>query len=247
MAHETDILLGGEAFIDRIVREDGGFAEKIVSRVLSLDKAFAKLGDKESKAQHKLVREAERLYLKAAEAAGNGTLKKMILAQVPELEEELMGVNEEKMQVSEGKDIDIYTEEQYNRFGWASDAGALTTNEIDDVYSKVMEKGSLRRFPQSIDGEAIIVVNDKAKTTLEAEDVFVFAIGKRDDFAITKVIRPFYYTEDVRVKARKAIYGAFKKYSYNRALEFTRNVMLEDGFISDFYGKNYPSYQEYWN
>lgn len=47
------------------------------------------------------MREAERLYLKAAEAAGNGTLKKMILAQRPELEEELTGVNGEKMQVSE--------------------------------------------------------------------------------------------------------------------------------------------------
>jgi hypothetical protein len=88
-AHESELLLGNEAFIDRIVREDGGFAEKIVSRVLSLDKAFAKLGDKEAKAQHKLVRQAERLYLKAAEAAGNGSIQKMILAQRPELEEEV--------------------------------------------------------------------------------------------------------------------------------------------------------------
>ncbi|MBQ7397588.1 MAG: hypothetical protein IJW09_02030 [Clostridia bacterium] len=39
--------------------------------MLSLDKAFAKLGDKEARAQHKIVRQAERLYLKAAEAAGN--------------------------------------------------------------------------------------------------------------------------------------------------------------------------------
>jgi hypothetical protein len=88
-AHESELLLGNEAFIDRIVREDGGFAEKIVSRVLSLDKAFAKLGDKEAKAQHKLVREAERLYLKAAEAAGNGRIARMILSQTPELEEEV--------------------------------------------------------------------------------------------------------------------------------------------------------------
>jgi hypothetical protein len=88
-ANETEMLLGNEAFIDRIVREDGGFAEKIVSRVLSLDKAFAKLGDKEAKAQHKIVRQAERLYLKAAEAAGNGSIQKMILSQVPELEEEV--------------------------------------------------------------------------------------------------------------------------------------------------------------
>ena len=87
-ANETEMLLGNEAFIDRIVREDGSFAEKIVSRVLSLDKAFAKLGDKEARAQHKIVRQAERLYLKAAEAAGNGRIARMILSQTPELEEE---------------------------------------------------------------------------------------------------------------------------------------------------------------
>lgn len=88
-AHESEMLLDNEAFIDRIVREDGGFAEKIVSRVLSLDKAFAKLGDKEARAQHKIVRQAERLYLKAAEAAGNGRIARMILSQTPELEEEV--------------------------------------------------------------------------------------------------------------------------------------------------------------
>ena len=54
--HESELLLGNEAFIDRIVREDGGFAEKIVSQVLSLDKAFAKLGDK--KAARKTAKEA---------------------------------------------------------------------------------------------------------------------------------------------------------------------------------------------
>ena len=121
-AHESEMLLGNEAFIDRIVREDGSFAEKIVSRVLSLDKAFAKLGDKEARAQHKIVRQAERLYLKAAEAAGDGRIARMILSQTPELEEEqLTGMNEEKMQVSERKvqlnlkDQQIPTREQLEK------------------------------------------------------------------------------------------------------------------------------------
>ena len=120
-ANETDILLGNEAFIDRIVREDASTAQKLVGKILSLDKAFSTLKDKEARAQHKLVREAERLYLKAAETAGNGTLKKMILAQRPELEEELTGVNGEKMQVSEKKvqlnlkDHQIPTREQLEK------------------------------------------------------------------------------------------------------------------------------------
>lgn len=108
MAHETDILLGGEAFIDRIVREDGGFAEKIVSRVLSLDKAFAKLGDKEARAQHKIVRQAERLYLKAAEAAGNGRIARMILSQTPELEEKVQFSFEDGKNEADQELVDFY-------------------------------------------------------------------------------------------------------------------------------------------
>lgn len=141
--------------------------------------------------------------------------------------------------------VDIYTEEQYNRYGWAREADALTTNEIDDVYSKVMEKGSLKRFPQSIDGEAIIVVNDKAKTTLEAEDVFVFATGRRDAFTITKVLKPFYYTDDVRTNARKAIYDKFKHMSDTRALAIISYMFDRDGFFDYFSRKNSKTYQEY--
>ncbi len=114
-AHETETLLGNEAFIDRIVREEGSTAEKVVSKILSLDKAFSTLKDKEAKAQHKIVREAERLYLKAAQAAGNGAIRKMILSQVPELEEEeLTRMNGEKVQLNL-KDHQIPTREQLEK------------------------------------------------------------------------------------------------------------------------------------
>ena len=36
-AHETEILLGNEAFIDRIVREDGSLAEKVVGKIYRND------------------------------------------------------------------------------------------------------------------------------------------------------------------------------------------------------------------
>ena len=87
-AHETEIMLGNEGFIDRIVRQNGSAAERLVGKLLSLDKAFSKMGDKQAKAQRDKIREAERLYLKAATAAGNGSIRKMILSQVPELEDE---------------------------------------------------------------------------------------------------------------------------------------------------------------
>ena len=36
-AHETEILLGNEAFIDRIVREDGSLDEKVVGKIYRND------------------------------------------------------------------------------------------------------------------------------------------------------------------------------------------------------------------
>ena len=98
-AHETEIALGNEQFIDRIVMEDEGTARKLVSKLLTLDKAFSSLKDKNARAQAKLIKEAEKLYLKAAENSGNAYIKKMILAHRPELEEELTRINAEKMQV----------------------------------------------------------------------------------------------------------------------------------------------------
>lgn len=135
-AHESELLLGNEAFIDRIVREDGSFAEKIVSRVLSLDKAFAKLGDKEARAQHKIVREAERLYLKAAEAAGNGSIQKMILSQVPELEEEVKLSRQDGAEAKKKKfDIIQATNQMWDDFhvGIRSSDDIRTWEEVLDL------------------------------------------------------------------------------------------------------------------
>ena len=99
VAHETETVLGNEQFIDKIIAENGTVAERLVSKIISLDKAFSSMKDKQSRGQAKLIRQAEGLYLKAAEAAGNKRIVKMILAHRPELEEELTRINAEKMQV----------------------------------------------------------------------------------------------------------------------------------------------------
>lgn len=100
-AHETEMIMGNEGFIDHIIRTDE--ANGIVKRILMLDRALSSMKDKQARAQAKLIKEAERLYLKAAESAGNKRIVKMILAQRKELEDELTRMNEEKMHDSEKK------------------------------------------------------------------------------------------------------------------------------------------------
>lgn len=88
-AHETQYLLGTESFIDKVISTDHSFARKMIDRILNLKEAFAKVGDKATKAQLKMLRQAEKLYLDAARKAGDMRLVKYILGRSPELEEEV--------------------------------------------------------------------------------------------------------------------------------------------------------------
>ena len=69
-AHMSEALLGTESFIDKVIRTDASLAEKILGKIGALKAAFERIGDPEAQAQHKRLAEAEKLYLKAAEAAG---------------------------------------------------------------------------------------------------------------------------------------------------------------------------------
>lgn len=88
-AHETQYLLGTEAFIDKIVASDRPLARKLVDKILNLKEAFSKVGDKATRSQLKMLRQAEKLYLDAARKAGDMRLVKYILSRSPETEEEV--------------------------------------------------------------------------------------------------------------------------------------------------------------
>ena len=88
-AHETQYLLGTESFIDKIVASDRSLARKLVDKILNLKEAFSKVGDKATRGQLKMLRQAEKLYLDAARKAGDMRLVKYILSRSPETEEEV--------------------------------------------------------------------------------------------------------------------------------------------------------------
>lgn len=88
-AHETQYLLGTEAFIDKIVASDRSLARKLVDKILNLKEAFSKVGDKATRGQLKMLRQAEKLYLDAARKAGDMRLVKYILSRSPDTEEEI--------------------------------------------------------------------------------------------------------------------------------------------------------------
>lgn len=128
--------------------------------------------------------------------------------------------------------IDKYNEKQYNAFGWARDAGAISKNELDDLYSKLQVKSSLKRFTQSSKGEAIIEVNDKPHSTLGPNNVFVFTKGTKNNPEITRVVKVNFNDEDSIEFFRKEIYER----NDHRTLENFARVMGEE-FIR-YYDRN---------
>ncbi len=136
--------------------------------------------------------------------------------------------------------LDKYSQKQYNDFGWARHAEAISKNELDDMYSKVQEKGSLKNFPQSGYGEAIIEVNDKPHTTLGANNVLVFVTGTRNNPKISRVVRIALYDENLIDIFRKEIY----ENSGYRALEAYAHRMGEE-LLRYYDRRNYPDYRAY--
>ena len=142
--------------------------------------------------------------------------------------------------------VDIYTEEEYNNFGWARDADAISVKELDDLYSKIQEKGTLRRFKQSASGEAIVEVNNKPRTTLDVDNVFVFVKGTKNFPEITRVLRVSLFSETDMEKVRKYIYAREKNHPDARAGAFDGNALWEDGLVYEYTRRDWADYQKYW-
>lgn len=132
-----------------------------------------------------------------------------------------------------------YTEKEYNNFGWARVAEALTKNELDDLYSKIQEKPTLRTFKKSSKGEAIIEVNKKPDTTLDVNNTFVFVKGTRNNFEITRVIKFDAETETEMEIIKERLYE-------RRTFSDTHLAFLkQQGFATEYTRESAKSFGEY--
>ena len=74
----NEYALGNEHFVRRLIARDGSLAEKIVYRIFDLKANLASRTDAASRAEYKLLKDAERLYLKAARAVNNARLIRLL-------------------------------------------------------------------------------------------------------------------------------------------------------------------------
>lgn len=137
------------------------------------------------------------------------------------------------------KPIDKYTQKQYNDFGWARNIDAISKNELDDLYSKIQEKGSLKRFPQSSNGEALVEINNKPHTTLGVDNVLAFVTGAKNNPKITKVARFQANSETEMALIKEYLYerGSFDSSYYE--------ILKEDGIAKEYGRESALDYTQY--
>ena len=132
-----------------------------------------------------------------------------------------------------------YSEKEYNSFGWARAAEALSHAELDDLYAKIQARSSLYTFRRSKNGEFIIEVNNKPHTTLDVDNVFVFVKGTTKAFTIARVVRFDVQTETEMDSIRRTLYeGRTCNDTYIRLNE-------EKGLAREYRRENSQSFAEY--
>ncbi len=90
-AHSTEILLGNEQFIEKIMQSDASLAKKLFIRITNLAKSLGNSDGKAAREELKRLKHAQELYLKAAEKVGNAEFKRIM--QLLDDEEEAEGEN----------------------------------------------------------------------------------------------------------------------------------------------------------
>ena len=132
-----------------------------------------------------------------------------------------------------------YSKEQYESFGWASEAGGITTEELDDLFAKIKAKSTLRTFRQSSKGEAIIEVNNDPHKTLGVNNVFVFVKGTRNNFYINRVVRFSAETETEMEIIKEALYER------GTCSDTYLEIYKKEGITSEYRREDSATFAEY--
>ncbi len=132
-----------------------------------------------------------------------------------------------------------YSKEQYDSFGWVREANAMTKNELDDLYSKIQEKSTLRSFKRNSNGEAIVEVNNEPHANLAVDNVFAFVTGTKNKFSISKVIRFDADTATEMEILKEVLYdgGSWSDYYCS--------FLSKEGIAREYRKENFGSFEQY--
>ena len=130
-------------------------------------------------------------------------------------------------------------DEEYKQFRWARECGAISFNELNDLFSKIQSSRSLDCFKHSSNGEAIIEVNDKPNTTLGVDNVFVFVKGTKNNFYINRVVRFQAETETEMEILKEHLYEG------RTCSDTYLSIYQKQGITREYRNENSPNFAEH--
>ena len=210
-AHMGAELLGNEAFIDKIIRENGSLGEKILGKIIAFKEALGRIGDPEAQAQHKRLVEAEKLYLDAIEAAG----KKYVNGKIVSADDD-----EEKENTAEGGG-------KYSFAGpKAKTADKMKLATAQEMLEQGVDSETVRKetgWFRGYDGKWRFEISDFEASLIEnpnlekhTDDGEVYFTGKLSDILDHKELFEAYpELKDINIVIQKTDFGVYGIYQPN--------------------------------
>lgn len=133
----------------------------------------------------------------------------------------------------------VYTREQYERFGWAREAGGITFNELNDLESKIKTKRSVSDFYHSQQGEFIVAVNNDPNRGQGVNNVLVFLKGTKANHTITRTIR---FDARTEMEMEEFTDNVFSERTFDSE---ACTILEEVGIATEYRRRGAPSHSEY--
>ncbi len=196
---ESSEIFASEQFVNSLISEEPTLFKKMLS--------FFKGASEYYQDDPRLSKQARRFYKLYKKLYNNLAQQR----QNTNASSVAVGVSEERFSVQKNDEaIEIYTEEQYNSFGWARGNDILNEGQNEDYKTKFAKAlNGDKSFYKTSSGEFMIPVSDINDTQMEGiNNVIVYAKGTIDNPIITRVLEIDGDNETILAELRSEIYEA---------------------------------------
>lgn len=137
----------------------------------------------------------------------------------------------------------VYTQEQYERFGWAVFGGLIEPGHISDLETKIKITNPRDKYPITPSNEFIIAVNPLTERNWSINNTLLFVKGNQTNWEISRIVQVHLYDETSLEVVRKEIVNDEAR-GGKQASELAKDLYGEE-FVRRYDKTDWPDYQIY--
>ena len=137
----------------------------------------------------------------------------------------------------------VYTQEQYERFGWAVFGGLIEPGHISDLETKIKVTNPRNKYPVTPSNELIIAVNPLTEKNWSINNTLLFVKGNPTNWEISRIVQVHLYDETSLEVVRKEIANDEAR-GGKQASELAQDLYGEE-FVRRYDKTDWPNYQIY--